>query len=348
MNDPKPPERPRSRLRRRKSKAIYFLIAGVIAAAIGWYFFLRHDPSALYDFFSVQHSKGPHEEKDPGLPGTAGLPAERRQSSEGGPKTSAVSGEVAPRKTGSELDLTGVPAPETAGELSTSGRETAQEGKPSEYPSTTGKSYQQLIAELNGFYSHLDRAPYMLEFHLKEPSKVHFSKLLQKLIDNPPDITRETDDLLTLLKNTAHFFRILGKDNILILKGILDREKGSYENILKTFYALTDHPEYLKKEYSLNLPEDNLYVYAGFFLNTIGGRLYLFRRDAASRMTISYYAILVIDKANRQGNDRLGIDLKPPIDMLIEEIENGGRSLKYREEYLDTLYDLKEHYGNRG
>ena len=214
--------------------------------------------------------------------------------------------------------------------------------------SLKGDSPQQLVDELKAFYVHLDQQPYMLDFQLKEPSKKHFSKLLQVLIDNPPSITRETDDYFTLLKNTAHFFRVLGKDNIFILKGILDREKDSFEKIIKTFYLLTEHPDSLKNEFSLTIPEENLYDYAGFFLNSIGGRLYLFRRDSASRMTISFYAVLVIDKANRKGNSRLGIDLRPSIDSLIEEIENTGKNLKLRDEYLDTLYDLKENYGNRG
>lgn len=342
MNDPTPPERPRSRLRRRKKKAIYFLFAGIIVLAIGSYFSLRYFPSAVFDIFSEQKFKVP------GLPDTSAPPVEPPQPSAGGPRTTAVSNGILPNKIEGQGDPTAVPRGDTADQLKAEDRGTATNGKTTGQAAPAGKPSQQLIVELNDFYSHLDRAPYMVSFHLKEPSKVHFSKLLQKLIDNPPDITRETDDLLTLLKNTAHFFRILGKDNILILKGILDREKDSFEKILKTFYALTDHPEYLKKEYSLTLPQDNLYEYAGFFLNTIGGRLYLFRRDAASRMTISYYAILVIDKANRQGLDRLGIDLKPAINMLIDEMESGGKGLQYREEYLDTLYDLKEHYGNRG
>jgi hypothetical protein len=213
--------------------------------------------------------------------------------------------------------------------------------------SLKGDTPQQLVDELKAFYTHLDQQPYMLDFQLKEPSKKHFSKLLQVLIDNPPSITRETDDYFTLLKNTAHFFRVLGKDNIFILKGILDREKDSFEKIIKTFYLLTEHPDSLKNEFSLTIPEENLYDYAGFLLNSIGGRLYLFRRDSASRMTISFYAVLVIDKANRKGNSRLGIDLRPSIDSLIEEIENTGKNLKLRDEYLDTLYDLKEYYGNR-
>ncbi|WP_457575550.1 hypothetical protein [Desulfomarina sp.] len=197
---------------------------------------------------------------------------------------------------------------------------------------------------LNGFYDHLDQQQYMKDFHLSEPSKIHFSKLLQKLFDTPPVVTNETDDLFTILKNTAHFFRILGKKNILILKGILDREKPSFEEIIKTFYELTSYPDALQKEYGIIFTDKELYDYASFFQSTMGGRLYLFRRDSASRMAISFYAVLIIDRANSEGYNRHGIDLRPAIDSLIEEMENTGKNLRYREEYLDKLYDLKEKY----
>jgi len=210
--------------------------------------------------------------------------------------------------------------------------------------SAENTDYNSLIKELNNFYTHLDSQQYMKDFDLNGPSKKHFSKLIQKLIDNPPVVTRETDDLFTLLKNTAHFFRVIGKDNILILKGILDREKNSFETILQSFYQLTYKPEYLQKAYSISLDTDALYDYAGFFLNTMGGRLYLFRRDSNSRMAVSFYAILIVDRANNSGDSRHGIDIRPAVDSLIEEIENGGKNLQLRDSYLDTLYDLKEKY----
>lgn len=347
MNDPNHPERPRSRVRRRANKVIYLVVATIVAVAIGSYFYVRQNPSA---FFNILEQKigSPSSEKARGQTENTRPPAGHQQTSGDLPGTNIVSGEILQKKTGGQPDHLAASPIDAGDDNGNAAHTSAKDGKFADQPPSTGKDSQQLIDDLNTFYSHLDRESYMQDFHLKEPSKVHFSKLLQKLIDNPPNVTRETDDLFTLLRNTAHFFRILGKDNIIVLKGILDREKDSFEKILKTFYALTDHPDYLKKEYSLTIPQDNLHDYAGFFLNTIGGRLYLFRRDSASRMTISYYAILVIDRANRQGNGRLGIDLKPAIDLLIEEIENNGKSLQMREEYLDTLYDLKEYYGNRG
>jgi len=207
-----------------------------------------------------------------------------------------------------------------------------------------GSNPQQLIDKINSFYAHLDQQPYIQGFDLKESSKIHFSKLLQKLVDNPPVVLRETDDLFTLLQNTAHFFRILGKNNINILKAILSNEKNSFEQILASFYSLTYQPQYLKKEYSLTIAPDAIIDYAGFFLNTMGGRLYLFRRDSISRMVVSYYAIITIDRANKDGKGGHGIDIRTAILSLTEEIENGGNRLQLKEKYLDTLYDLQEKY----
>jgi hypothetical protein len=61
-------------------------------------------------------------------------------------------------------------------------------------------------------------------------------------------------------------------------------------------------------------------------------------------MTVSYYGILVIDKANKEFKNRDGIQIKKAIDSLISEMENSGKQLKLKDKYLDKLYDLKEKY----
>jgi hypothetical protein len=101
---------------------------------------------------------------------------------------------------------------------------------------------------------------------------------------------------------------------------------------------------FLKQEYALSISPEALTDYAAFFLNTMGGRLYLFRRDSTLRMLVTYYAIITIDRANRLGNGGHGIDLNPAILSLIEEVENGGNRLRQRDECLDVLYDLQEKY----
>ena len=63
-----------------------------------------------------------------------------------------------------------------------------------------------------------------------------------------------------------------------------------------------------------------------------------------SRMVVSYYAILLVDKANKNASNHHGIEIKKPIDQLIVEMESTSNSLLLQEEYLDKLYTLKEEY----
>ncbi len=203
---------------------------------------------------------------------------------------------------------------------------------------------EQLSATVSTFFDTLDTRAYMQQFELEEPGRIYFPQLIQRLLDNPPVVTGETDDLFTILQNTAHFFRILGKKNIFVLKGILDREKDTFEQVLADFHTLTFAPDCLRDQFNLSIEAEPLYQYAGFFLNTMGGRLYLFRRDSMSRMVVSYYAILTIDQANREGRNKFGIELRPAVDSLVEEIETSTIDLRLRNRYLDTLYELQERY----
>ena len=242
--------------------------------------------------------------------------------------------------TASEHITPAVPATEGGQSVSPTADTTQQQG----LPSGTAESSGQPADRINAFYTHLDAQPYVQSFHLEKPCNVYFTELIQKLLDNPPVITRETDALLTIVKNTTHFFRVLGKDNIIFLKTVLEHEKPSLEDMLADYYSLAETPDGLQKSFSLHLPQDALYDYAGFFLNTMGGRLYLFRRDPATRMTVTYYAILLIDKANRQSNNREGIQIKQAVDSLIADIEGSSNQLRFKDRYLDKLYELKEKY----
>jgi hypothetical protein len=202
----------------------------------------------------------------------------------------------------------------------------------------------QVIAKIKAFYQYLDQQKYIQARHLDAPSSVYFTRLIQTLLDAPPIVTRETDELSTILKNSTHLYRILGKDNLLLSKEILNREKEKIEELMADYFLLTAQPEAFDKDLSLKIPEEALYQYSCFFLNTMGGRLYLARKDALTRMLVTYYAIQIIHQANNQDKNRYGIRLQPAIDLLTTEMEEGGNSLHYKEAYLDTLYDLKEKY----
>lgn len=234
----------------------------------------------------------------------------------------------------------------------------AQEAPPSETSSTLmeqsipepspllpiRENIPSAVEKINSFYHYLDQQKYIQARHLDATSQVYFTGLIQKSLDTPPVVIRETDDLYTILKNNTHFFKILGKDNILLVKEILSREPDKIEDVLAAYYLLTAPPLSAGRDVSLTVPEGAMIQYATFFLNTMGGRLYLSRRDSRIRMLITYYAIRVIHQANLDGKNSSGLQLQPALDLLTTDMETGGSQLRFKESYLDTLYDLKEKY----
>jgi hypothetical protein len=208
----------------------------------------------------------------------------------------------------------------------------------------TKDNLPQAIEKIKAFYQYLDQQKYIQTRHLDAPSHIYITKLIQGLLDTPPVVTRETDELSTVLKNSTHLFRILGKNDILLSKEILNREKDKTEELMANYFLLSEQGEITDKDISLKFPEGALYEYACFFLNTMGGKFYLSRRDSLSQMLVNYYAIVIIHHANIQGKNKNGIQLQPAINLLTTDIEMGGNHLHYKDAYLDTLYDLKEKY----
>lgn len=227
----------------------------------------------------------------------------------------------------------------------------AQQGEKPGAPGTTtaaavedqAKQCRQLAGNLHRFFTYLNQQEYLRPFDLKEPAQAYFTALAAKLLANPPIVSGESDDLYTMLKNMAHFFRIIGRDNILLIKTILDRERDKIEDVGAELYQWTAIGTCDNDQFKLNAPLPQLYEYAGFFLNTMGGRSYLFRRDSRSRLLVDYYAILIIDRANSKQLNKYGIDIRPFIPRLIQDIKSSNQ-LIYKEKYLDHLYDLQEKY----
>jgi len=200
-----------------------------------------------------------------------------------------------------------------------------------------------LAGKLHGFFSHINTEEYIKPFELNEPSQSYFTSLAYRLLDNPPVVSRESDDLYTILKNMAHFFRVIGKDNILLMKTILDRERDKIEDVASELYQWTSIKSCRNDQFQFTAPLAKMYEYAGFFLNTMGGRSYLFRRDSRSRLLVNYYSILIVENANEKEMNRHGIDISLLIPQLINEIEFSNQ-LIYKENYLDQLYNLLEKY----
>lgn len=206
---------------------------------------------------------------------------------------------------------------------------------------------QRLAADINAFFARLDQQEYIVPRKLPAGTHAYFAGLVDRLLTNPPIVVGETDSLFTILSNTAHFYRILKKDDVLLVKDILLNESENIEEHLRLFYRWSlKAPDCPAADVKIRLPLPGLYEYAGFFLNTLGGRSYLFRRESRLRLLIKYYSILVMDRANNQSLNKYGIDIRPSLDSLIEEMRSSQR-LTSREEYLANLIELQDQYQQR-
>jgi hypothetical protein len=197
------------------------------------------------------------------------------------------------------------------------------------------------------FFEHLDSQDYIRSYTIKTSTLDHMTGVINKLMANPPVVVRETDDLFAILHNMAHFFRILGPKDILLLKDILINEQELVESSMALFYKWSEiEPECSDKDIKIKLPLAGLYEYAGYFINTLGGQSYLFRRALYLRLLVRYYSILIIDRANNVDANRYGIDIRYTLDALISELQI-NRDLENRQEYLENLIILQESYQAR-
>lgn len=206
-------------------------------------------------------------------------------------------------------------------------------------------SCQEASDDLILFAKELDNQPYVASYTDKEPSQHYLGRTLAKLLDTPPINNQETSDLLTVIKNTSHLFRVLGPKDLSLLKAILEHEHGSLEQRIASLYAWSTRGKECQDNPTLQiqLPLDKTYEYAAFFLNTLGGQSYLARRDPVIRVLIRYYCLLIVHQADRQGINSYHIDLPYHLKAIATEITNSN-SLENQALYLATLEKIKNEH----
>jgi hypothetical protein len=127
-----------------------------------------------------------------------------------------------------------------------------------------------------------------------------------------------------------------------LTRDVLQNESEILESAMQTFYlwatyetgdnAITGQPA-LK----------TLYTYSAFFLNTLAGRSYLLRRDSKIRILTTYYSVLILDKANDEQLNPGGIDIRPRIEILLNDLQT-QIGLIHQKQYLTELQQLAAKY----
>lgn len=210
-------------------------------------------------------------------------------------------------------------------------------------PVSQNLSLEEIERRINSFYLYLNQQQYVKSYKFFNGTKEQFHKIFNMLTKKPPIVTRETDSIDDVLNNVFYFYRILGKERISLIKDILKNESDIIEPLVHTFYFwFTSSDEQSKLELT-QPPIEQLYIYACFFLETLGGRSYVFRRDSKVRFLTLYYCVLIIDQSNIDGVNSNGIDIRPHLKLLSEDIilQTG---LDYKNQYLIELDMLRKKY----
>jgi hypothetical protein len=212
-----------------------------------------------------------------------------------------------------------------------------------EEPVTQNLDLDEIERRINSFYLYLDQQQYVKSYKFFNGAKEQFQQIFKMLAGKPPIVTRETDSINDVLKNAFYFYRVLGKERISLIKDILENESDIIEPLMHTFYFwFTSRNEYSKPE--LTRPSlGQLYINACFFLETLGGRSYVLRRDSKVRILTLYYCLSIIEEANTDGVNSNGIDIRPHLKLISEDMVH-QKNLKYKNHYLIKLEMLRKKY----
>jgi hypothetical protein len=202
--------------------------------------------------------------------------------------------------------------------------------------------FEEIDQQIRAFFTYLDEQDYVQAYQFKGGTYQQFQLALKKMSANPPSITDETASLYNLYRNMAHFFRVLGKKRVNLTRDVLQNEDEILESVMRTFYLwATD--ETADREKTGQPTIKTLYTYSGFFLNTLAGKSYLFRRNSKIRLLTTYYSILILDRANDEELNPAGLDIRPHIEFLLVDLQN-QIGLIHQKQYVSQLQQLADKY----
>ncbi len=207
--------------------------------------------------------------------------------------------------------------------------------------------YCDLINQyVRDYFQYLDTKKYVQRLELGETAYARFKQILERLAAKPPIPAGEGVNPAVMVKNIYFFCRALDKKDLRLIKQVVADDRDTLEDNMGMLYQWAMLGKGCPNPGDVRPSFDMLYRYAGFFLNTTGGRAYMFRRGLKVRLLVSYYSVQIIYQADKAGRNNYGIDVLPYTKMLMEEMSSYP-DLLYREAYLETLVKIKAFYSGR-
>jgi hypothetical protein len=200
--------------------------------------------------------------------------------------------------------------------------------------------------QVSDFFHSLDTKAYFRLFKLEKDAYPYFAQTIKKLAAQPPQPAGEGIHPTTLLANIYFFSRALERKDLRVIKAVIENERDTMEFNLETFYRWLMLGKDCPNSGNVRPLFDITCRYAGFFLNTTGGRAYLFRRPLRLRILISYYCVLIVYQADRLGKNSYGLNVVPFIQPLKDELTHHPE-LEFQDQYISTLNRIENYYLQR-
>lgn len=205
------------------------------------------------------------------------------------------------------------------------------------------RDFAEIERQISAFFSYLDDQPYVQSYGFAGGSYLQYQIAIKNLSSELPIITGEMQSLYTMVRNVAHFYRVMGKKRVFVTRQILQNESQIIESVMKTFYQWYTMESGQQATLAERPSPEMVYDYAGYILNTLGGRSYLLRRSPKVRALTTYYCVLALDRANEEELNSKGIDIRPYIKSSLMEVKN-QIGLIYQKEYIAKLSELNLKY----
>lgn len=206
------------------------------------------------------------------------------------------------------------------------------------------KTYcERIDQEIQGYFRYLNAKGYVKHLGEGLDTYAQFKTMIRKLSAKLPIPAGEGIDSTIISDNIFLFFRVLDKNDFRLIRDLLRNEEDTLEPTLDLFYRWLTSGSRCPDPEGIRPSQSVLYHYAGFFLNTIGGRSYLFRRPLGLRLLCSYYSLLILQEADKQGKNSYGIDVLPFIAPLAREIALYP-DFRFKQTYLKNLEDMGKDY----
>ena len=204
----------------------------------------------------------------------------------------------------------------------------------------------QIESGVREFFQDLDTRGYIQRLDPKMDTYESFKILMRKLSAKPPIPAGEGNDISIMTRNIFHLSRALDKNELQMIREIIRNEADTLEIDLNLFFKWLMPDKGCSDLTGIRPSSDVAYQYAGFLLNSIGGRSFLFRRSIRFRLLVSYYSLLIIHEADRRGKNSYGLDIFSYIPLIKHEMSLYP-DFDFQENYIRNLDELLSYYAQK-